>query len=73
METRVGANESIESALKRKVGVGYGLYVVLDEVDGRPRQAPPLLIVTEADRIGQKAAQARQAARLARRAEALGQ
>ena len=74
IETRIEViAEPIESALKRKIGVGYGLYVVLDEVDGRPRQAPPLLIVTEADRIGQKAAQARQAARLARRAEALGQ
>jgi hypothetical protein len=31
------------------------------------------LIATEADRIGQKAAQARQTARLARRAEALGE
>jgi acyl-CoA thioesterase YciA len=74
IETRIEVfAEPIESAVKRTVGVGYGLYVALDEVHGRPSQVPPLLIATEADRLGQKAAQARQAARLARRAEALGQ
>jgi len=73
IETRIEVfAEPIASALKRKVGVGYGLYVALDEVDRRPQPVPPLLIETETDRLGLKAAQARQAARLARRAEALG-
>ena len=49
------------------------LYVALDENQRRPRPVPPLLIETEADRAGQKAAQARQATRLAHRAEARGQ
>ena len=63
IETRIEVfAEPIETALKRKVGVGYGLYVALDQVDQRPRPVPPLLIETEADRAGQKAAQARQAA-----------
>jgi uncharacterized protein (TIGR00369 family) len=74
IETRIEVfAEPIESALKRKVGVGFGLYVALDLKDQRPRQVPPLLIETEADRARQKAAQARQAARLARRAEAVDQ
>ena len=73
IETRIEVfAEPIESALKRRVGVGYGLYVAIDEADQRPREVPPLLIATDADRIGQKAAQARQAARLARRAETFG-
>ena len=74
IETRIEVfAEPIESALKRKVGVGYGLYVALNAVDQRPTPVPPLLIETDADRIGQKAAQTRQAARLARRVEALSQ
>ena len=55
----------------RRVAVGYALYVALDEHVRRPRPVPPLLIETEADRLGQEQAQARQAVRLARRAEAL--
>ncbi len=62
--------EPIEIALRRKVAVGYGLYVALDEMSRRPRPVPPLLISTQADRLGQEAARARQAARLARRADA---
>ncbi len=74
IETRIEVfAEPIENAVKRKVGVGFGLYVALDLEQQRPRQVPPLLIETEADRAGQKAAQARQAARLARRAEAVDQ
>ena len=74
IETRIEVfAESIETAHKRKVGLGYALYVALDEARRRPRPVPPLLIETEADRAAQKAAQARQATRLARRAEARGQ
>jgi uncharacterized protein (TIGR00369 family) len=74
IETRIEVfAEPIENAVKRKVGVGFGLYVALDLEEQRPRQVPPLLIETEADRAGQKAAQARQAARLARRAGAIDQ
>jgi uncharacterized protein (TIGR00369 family) len=73
IETRIEVfAEPIETARKRKVGVGYGLYVALDQVELRPRPVPPLLIETEADQTAHKAAQARQAVRLAHRAEALG-
>jgi uncharacterized protein (TIGR00369 family) len=61
--------EPIETARKRKIGTGYGLYVALDD-DRRPRAVPPLLIETAADRAAHQAAQARQDQRLARRAEA---
>jgi uncharacterized protein (TIGR00369 family) len=71
IETRIEVfAERIENAVRRKVAVGYGLFVALDEASLRPRPVPPLLIVTETDRLGQEAARARQAARLARRAEA---
>jgi acyl-CoA hydrolase len=53
-------------------GVIIALYVALDEARRRPRPVPPLLIETEADLAAQKAAQDRQATRLARRAEARG-
>jgi len=55
---------------RRKVAVGYGLYVALDESGRRPRPVPPLLIETDLDRQRQVQALARQAVRLARRAEA---
>jgi uncharacterized protein (TIGR00369 family) len=61
--------ERLEKAERRKVAVGYGLYVALDDAR-RPRPIPPLLIETEADRRRDEAARARQAVRLARRAEA---
>jgi uncharacterized protein (TIGR00369 family) len=71
IETRVEVfAEPIETARRRKVGVGYGLYVALDESSLRPRPVGPLLITTEAERLSHEAACARQAARLARRAEA---
>jgi uncharacterized protein (TIGR00369 family) len=74
IETRIQVfAEPIEDAVRRKVGVGFGLYVALDSAGRQPQTVPPLLIETEADRAGQKAAQARQAARLARRGEAIGQ
>jgi uncharacterized protein (TIGR00369 family) len=71
IETRIEIfAERIESAERRKVAVGYGLYVALDDTSRRPRPVPPLLINTEAGRRTQEAARARQAVRLARRAEA---
>jgi uncharacterized protein (TIGR00369 family) len=74
IETRIEVfAEPIVSARKRKVGVGYGLYVALDDVERRPRRVPPLLVKTDADRAAQEAARARQATRLAHRAEALGE
>ena len=61
--------EPLASPTRRKVGIGYGLYVALDE-EGRPCPVPPLLIETQEDRRREQAARARQAVRLARRAEA---
>jgi uncharacterized protein (TIGR00369 family) len=73
IETRIDIfAEPIETALRRKVAVGYALYVALDDLGQHPRPVPPLLITTEAERLAQVAAQDRQAARLARRAEAGG-
>jgi uncharacterized protein (TIGR00369 family) len=65
--------ERIENTVRRKVAVGYALYVALDETSGRPIPVPPLLVSTAADRIGQEAARARQSVRLARRAAARAQ
>ena len=62
--------EPLERAERRKVGVGYALYVALDNQGRQPHQVPPLLCETEADRKRDEAALARQAVRLARRAEA---
>ena len=71
IETRIEIfAEPFDRDERRKVAVGYGLYVALDETGRRPRPVPPLLIETEADRRRQEAARARQAVRLARRAEA---
>jgi uncharacterized protein (TIGR00369 family) len=64
--------EPLERAEPRKVGVGYGLYVALDDEGRRPHPVPPLLCETEADRRRDEAARARQTVRLARRAEAQG-
>jgi uncharacterized protein (TIGR00369 family) len=61
--------EPMDRAERRRVAVGYGLYVALDE-DGRPRAVPPLLSETPADRRRDEAATARQVARLRRRDEA---
>jgi uncharacterized protein (TIGR00369 family) len=65
--------EPIEVSERRKVAVGYALYVALDESGRRPRPVPPLLIENDADRRAARAAEARQTNRLARRAEARGQ
>jgi acyl-CoA thioesterase YciA len=65
--------EPIQKADRRKVGVGYSLYVAFDDEGKRPQRVPPLLSETEADRRRDKAAEGRQAVRLARRAEALAE
>jgi uncharacterized protein (TIGR00369 family) len=71
IETRIDVfAEPIESAERRKVAVGYALYVALDDTGRHPRPVPPLLIETEAGRRAHEAGRARQAIRLARRAEA---
>lgn len=62
--------EPMARAEHRKVGIGYGVYVALDEKTARPCPIPPLRIATESDRRGAEAAEARQAVRLARRHEA---
>ncbi|MFO0892876.1 MAG: acyl-CoA thioesterase [Isosphaeraceae bacterium] len=62
--------EPLEKASRRMVGVGYALYVALDDQGRKPQPVPPLLCETEADRRRDAAAAARQAIRLARRAEA---
>jgi uncharacterized protein (TIGR00369 family) len=70
IETRIEIfAEPIEISERRKVAVGYALYVALDDLGRRPRPVPPLLIDDDASH---RAAQARQANRLARRAEARG-
>jgi uncharacterized protein (TIGR00369 family) len=73
IETRIEVYaEPIHNDVKRKVGVGYALYVALNLENQRPQMVPPLLVETKAERAAQRAAEARQAARLARRAEATG-
>ncbi|GAC1471148.1 MAG: hypothetical protein NVSMB9_16970 [Isosphaeraceae bacterium] len=70
IETRIEVfAEPLPVAERRKVGEGYGLYVALDE-SGLPRPVPPLLSETNADRLRDEAAAARQRSRLARRDEA---
>jgi uncharacterized protein (TIGR00369 family) len=70
LETRIEiVAEPLDRALRRRVALGYGLYVALDE-SGHPRPVAPLLLETEVGHRRARAAKARQAARLARRAEA---
>jgi uncharacterized protein (TIGR00369 family) len=72
IETRIEIDaEPYDRAEPRRVAVGFALYVALDEDVRRPRPVPPLLIETEADRLRQEQGRSRQAARLARRAEAV--
>jgi uncharacterized protein (TIGR00369 family) len=72
IETRIDLYaEPYDRREPRRVATGYALYVALDEEIGRPRPVPPLLIETEEDRDHFEQGRARQAARLARRAEAL--
>jgi len=62
--------EPLERAAdRRKIGVGYGLYVALDDNAQRHEQVPPLLSETAADHRRDEFARARQVIRLARRAE----
>jgi uncharacterized protein (TIGR00369 family) len=71
IETRIEIfAERFDNPERRKVAVGYGLYVALDETGRRPQPVPPLLIENDADREREKHALERQAVRLARRAEA---
>lgn len=61
--------EPLSLSRPRKVAVGYGLYVALDQA-GSPREVPPLLCETDQERRRDEAAKARQAVRLQRRQEA---
>jgi uncharacterized protein (TIGR00369 family) len=71
IETRIDIYaEPFDRAERRKVAVGYGLYVAMEENGRRPRPVPQLLIETEADRLRHDKARDRQAVRLARRADA---
>lgn len=71
IETRIEIYaEALQHAGRRKVGSGYALYVALDDEGRRSHEVPPLSSVTEADRLRDEEAAARQAARLARREEA---
>ena len=56
---------------RRRVAVGFGIWVALD-ASGKPTPVPQLLIETESDRLRAEAARARQADRLARRADLEG-
>ena len=68
MEVRIDVYaESMTHPNPRKVGAGYGVYVAIDPATGRPSPVPPLLSETDADHARDRAARARQAARLARR------
>jgi uncharacterized protein (TIGR00369 family) len=74
IETRIEIfAEPIEVSQRRKVAVGYALYVALDETGQRPRRVRPLLIDSEAARLASMTGEARQKQRLARRAEARSQ
>ena len=73
IETRIDVfAEPFDRPERRKVAVGYALYVALDESGRRPWPVPPLLIETDAHRRQLEAARARQDVRLARRADAQG-
>ncbi|HZW29930.1 MAG TPA: acyl-CoA thioesterase [Isosphaeraceae bacterium] len=71
IETRIEVYaEPFDRPQRRKVAVGYAVYVALDESGRRPRPVPPLLVETDAQRRNLEAARARRDVRLARRAEA---
>jgi uncharacterized protein (TIGR00369 family) len=73
IEARIEVHaESMARPERRKVGVGYGVYVALDDA-GKPRAVAPLLSQTPADLARDASARARQAARLERRREARGE
>jgi uncharacterized protein (TIGR00369 family) len=69
IETRIEIfAEPFEAELRRKVAVGYALYVALDGSGRSPRRVPALLIESDAERLVATEAKARQAIRLERRA-----
>jgi uncharacterized protein (TIGR00369 family) len=69
MEVRIEVfAEPMLTFVRRRVAVGFGVWVALGP-SGAPTPVPPLLIETDADRLRDDAARARQAHRLARRAE----
>ncbi len=71
IETRIDIHaEPFDRPEKRKVAVGYALYVALEQAGRRPRPVPALRIDTEDDRRRFEKAHERQAIRLARRADA---
>src|SRR3974390_1716645 len=51
--------EPLEKAVEGLVGVGYALYVALDERGERPQRVPPLACETDADRRRDEAAAVR--------------
>ncbi len=61
--------EEMDGNHRQLAGYGYAVYVSLD-VEGRPREVPPLLVCDEADRQRDEAAQQRQAIRKGRLEEA---
>jgi len=62
-------SEPLSDFVRRKVAEGHMLYVAIDG-EGRPTPVAPLRSETEADRLRDEAARARQAHRIARRADA---
>lgn len=73
IESRIEIHaEPLNSLERRRVAVGYGLYVALDS-SGRPRPVPPLLIETDEQRRRHDAGALRQKQRLALRAAAAGE
>ncbi len=62
-------SEPLSNFVRRKIAEGHMLYVAVDG-EGRPVPVSPLRSETESDRLRDEAAHARQAHRLARRADA---
>jgi uncharacterized protein (TIGR00369 family) len=74
IETRIEIfAEPFEQDLRRKVAVGYAVYVALDSSGRSPRRVPALLLTSDAERLTAQEAKARQAIRLERRAQARAQ
>src|SRR5271155_2770644 len=68
IETRIEIfAEPIEVSQRRRVAVGYALYVALDETGQRPRRVRPLFIDSEAARLAALAGEGRPKKRPARR------
>lgn len=72
IEARIEVHaEPLNRPERRRVAVGFGLYVALD-ASGRPRAVPPLRIETEDQRRRHEAGAHRQRLRLAHRDDARG-